>query len=98
MSCCSERRDSGLGTRDSAGSRSRGPLKATATIAVLVGWVDPGRGPREAQRIRSMKLGFTRMESGFNPTYLLLGFRVSSLHGSRVPSQPSRSIREATAS
>jgi len=86
---CSERRDSGRGTRDSAGSRSRDPgpgtgdrLKAASAIEVSVGCIDPGRGPEEAQRIRPMMLGFTRMKSGLKPTYVL-PFLGSPLPGPR---------------
>jgi hypothetical protein len=59
---CCKSRDRGPGTGD--------PPKAVPAIVVLAGWVDPGRSPGEAQRTRRMMLGFTRMESGFNPTYI----------------------------
>jgi hypothetical protein len=81
MSCCCKSRDRGPGTGD--------PLKAVPpTIVLVVGWVDPGCCPGEAQRMRRMMLGFTRMKPGFNPTC------VSLFDGSPVPG--SRFMQEAS--
>lgn len=112
---CSESRDPGFGTRGSAGNRGRdrgpgtgGPSKAVPAV-VFVGWADSRLRRGEAQHNRPGTLGFTRMKSGFSPTYIgarsnaqrigpmMLGFRrtsgVSPIHALRGSRVPGAGSR-----
>ena len=66
MSCCFEKnRDRGPGTGD-----LRAAMRAMRGFRPLlfVGWADAGLDPGEAQRVRAITLGFSRIKSGISPT------------------------------
>lgn len=62
MLFCSDSRDPGPVAGD--------PLKAVPAVVLFAGCADHGRSPREALRMGHLILGFIRMESGFNPSYI----------------------------